>query len=618
MAYQNIYVDQSQEQRVVYVWDDTKGMIVYPEKDFRYAYVADPSGNKRSMTGQRVSKTTRFTRNHPSIFESDLPIETRVLTDLYLNEDTVSTGNVTLFVDIEVSMNNQMPIVKEGNNEITSIAMMDSVSNRYMVFVLDTQEIHEDFSTDEADILFYPTEKELLLAFLAAYELAAPTIVTGWNSNGFDVPYLYNRICRVLGSEEANRLSPIGKVKYSDRLERYRMAGVSSLDYLELYRKFTYTQRPNYRLDTIGRLEVDMGKVDYVGSLDMLFRNDIHKFIEYNLQDVRIIVELDKKLKLIELVRGICHIGHVPYEDYAMSSRFLEGTVVTYLHRKGIVVTNKPYEIEDDTPTTTVGVDDEDDEGFIGAYVKEPIPGLYDWVYSLDLESLYPSIIMSLNISPETKVGYVRNFNVEQHIRKEILAYVVQEPNRDDTVEMEYKEFTEFLDENSLRVASNGVLYNNAVKGIIPEILEEWFKLRKEYKNLMIEHANAGNKELEGYYDQRQHIQKIFLNSMYGYLGLVGARFYDLDNASAVTLTGQDVIKSSALFANKQYQQKLKELIEIEVDDGTVLRLHEHTPVTIIRDSSVIVDIAKNLLETDDLLAIENTYIQNCLEWITT
>ena len=120
------------------------------------------------------------------------------------------------------------------------------------------------------------------------------------------------------------------------------IAGVSSLDYLDLYKKFTYGQQQNYRLDTIGRIEVGMGKVEYEGSLDELFRNDLDKFIDYNVQDVRIIVEIDKKMKLIELVRGICHVGHVQYEDYCYSSKFLEGTIITYLHRKGMVVSNKP------------------------------------------------------------------------------------------------------------------------------------------------------------------------------------------------------------------------------------------------------------------------------------
>jgi DNA polymerase elongation subunit (family B) len=259
---------------------------------------------------------------------------------------------------------------------------------------------------------------------------------------------------------------------------------------------------------------------------------------------------MDRKLKLIELVRGICHIGHVPYEDYPMSSRFLEGTIVTYLHRKGIIVTDKPQSNKEKSENTG-----DEDGSFTGAYVKDPVPGLYEWIYSLDLQSLYPSIIMSLNISPETKVGYVKNWDLEQHLKKQIVAYVIQEKDNDTTMELGYDAFNEFMQENNLSISSNGVIYNNDKKGIIPEVLETWFAQRVEYKNTMKKYINEGNKEMAEYYDRRQHIQKIFLNSLYGVLGLSVFRFYDVDNAAAVTLSGQDVIKTSAKFLNLKYEK---------------------------------------------------------------
>ena len=547
--YQNIFIDSTSDEQTVYIWDDTQGLITLPLSEFNYAYVRDPKGKYISMTGERLSKTRRFIRGTPNVFESDLPKETRVLTDLYLNEDISSEGNITLFFDIEVSMENGIPNTKNPNNEITSIALYDPLVKKYEVFVLDRRGLYTDRDSEETTVHFCMDEVDLLHKFINSYEQIRPTIISGWNSNGFDVPYLYNRIRQVCGKGTANRLSPIGRVKYSERMERYKIAGVSSLDYLDLYKKFTYTQQPNYRLDTIGRLEVGMGKVDYEGSLDDLFRDDLDKFIEYNLQDVRIIVDLDKKLNLIDLVRGICHIGHVPYEDYGMSSRFLEGTIVTYLHRKGIIVTDKPKDGREQMDAMG------DREGFAGAYVQEPIPGLYDWIYSLDLQSLYPSIIMSLNISPETKVAKVLNFDMEKHFRKEIVAYVIQEMGNDTTVELEYDAFTKFLQENNLTIASNGVLYTTTAKGIIPEVLEEWFAKRVEYKNLMKKYTNEGDKVQAAYYDQRQHIQKIFLNSLYGVLGLPVFRFYDVDNAAAVTLTGQDVIKTTAKFINLKYEK---------------------------------------------------------------
>lgn len=562
MAYQNIYIDSSGDEQTAYVWDDTRGLVTLPLSDFNYAYVKDPTGKYLSMTGERVSKTRRFTRGNPNVFESDLPRETRVLTDLYLNEDNPSEGNIVMFFDIEVSMANGIPDTRNPNNEVTSIAVYDPMTQKYSVIVLDKAMLYENRSTTEVDTIFCATEADLLHKFITLYEEIQPTIITGWNSNGFDVPYLYNRIRQVCGNSIANKLSPIGKVKYSERLERYRIAGVSSLDYLDLYKKFTYTQLQNYRLDTVARTELGRGKVEYEGSLDQLFRDDLNKFIEYNLEDVRLIVDLDKKLKMIELVRGICHLGHVPYEDYNMSSRFLEGTIVTYLHRKGIIVTDKPQDAREKMEALDNG-----EEGFIGAYVKDPIPGLYDWVYSLDLQSLYPSIIMSLNISPETKIGFVRNWNMEQHFRKEIIAYVVEEKGVDASMEMDYDTFMSFMIDNNLTISSNGVLYTNDKKGIIPEILETWFSQRVEYKNTMKKYVNEGNKELADYYDRRQHIQKIFLNSLYGVLGLPVFRFYDVDNAAAVTITGQDVIKSTAKVVNKHYER----LLGVEGDHVTYI-----------------------------------------------
>ena len=553
--YQNIYIERGEGfgADTVHLWDDQLGYKTIPYKNFDYAYKPDRSGTFVSMTGVRLAKVKRYKRDDPSLFESDLPQETRVLTDLYLNEDNPSEGHKVMFFDIEVSMENGVPTIDNPNNEITSIAVYDSITQQYTVLVLDKSGIHPSYEKDNVNVVMYDSELSLLYGFLDLYEQIGPTIISGWNSDYFDVPYLYNRLKQQCGPNTAGRLSPIGKLKYSKFRSKYTIAGVSALDYLDLYKKFTYTQQPNYRLDTIGRLEVSMGKVEYEGSLDDLFRDDLNKFIEYNLQDVRIIVEMDKKLKLIELVRGICHLGHVPYEDYGFSSKFLEGTIVTYLHRKGIIVTNKPAggrEMMNDR-------NDGDDEGFAGAYVKEPIAGLYEWVYSLDLQSLYPSIIMSLNISPETKIGFVTNWDVDKHVNEQMTEYLIRGTTDEDVVRLSRDAFMKYMRLEGLMISSNGVLYNGKSVGIIPEVLDQWFKERVEYKNLMKKYKNEGNAELAEFYDRRQHIQKIFLNSLYGVLGLPIFRFFDIDNALAVTASGQDVIKKSAAFANQLYWSKL-------------------------------------------------------------
>jgi DNA polymerase elongation subunit (family B) len=463
--YQNIYIDNSGEGTpTVYIWDDVEGLLTLSWSDFNYAYVADPKGNHITMTGKRVSKTRRFIRGAENVFESDLPRETRVLTDLYLDDDTPSKGNTTLFFDIEVAMSNGLPDIHNPNNEITSIALYDPHTSTYYAFVLDKEGIYENTETTT----FCRSEIDLLHKFMNMYESIAPTIITGWNSDYFDIPYLYNRMVQVCGKEIANRLSPIGIVRYSDRQERYKIAGVSCLDYMVLYKKFTYTQQPNYRLDTIARMELGRGKVEYEGSLDLLFKENLEKFIEYNLEDVKLLVDMDAKLKFIELARGICHVGHVPYEDYSLSSRFLEGTIVVYLHRKGIVVTDRPkvqkvYDAD--------GVEVGNDVGFAGAYVKVPMPSLYNWIYSLDLQSLYPSIIRSFNISKETKVGKVLNFNIDDHVGNQIKAYVVQEEGNNTTDELSKEDFLSLLEENNLCVSSNGVLYRRPTEKVVGKIL---------------------------------------------------------------------------------------------------------------------------------------------------
>ena len=511
------------------------------------------------MTGVRCEKVYRYRHDDPSLFESDFPRETRVITDLYLQDDTPSTGHKVLFFDIEVSMVNGLPDIQNPNNEITAITGYDSSTNEYSVFILDKNGLYKPHTMNgDRHILPFATEAELLRAFVCEYWVdMAPTIVTGWNSDKFDIPYLYHRLQQLFGQEIACQLSPIGLIKYSPFRGKYAIAGVTSLDYLDLYKKFTYTQQPSYRLDAIGQEELGEGKVEFVGTLDTLFATDLPKFIEYNVRDVKIVVELEEKLKLIELVRGICHVGHVQYEDYCYSSKFLEGTIITYLHRKNIISTNKPPGGRELMHARMA----DGKERFAGAYVKEPIPGRYDWVYNLDLTSLYPSVIMSLNISPETKRGKVIDWDLHRYLAGESRNYLVRLIDEDQNSDMQTytnEQFVQFLDQSEYTISSNGILYSSKERGIIPEVLEKWFAERIEYRQLAEKYFTDGDTTMAEFYDRRQHIQKIFLNSLYGVLGLPIFRFYDLDNALSVTASGQDVIRDSATIINNVYQNRLK------------------------------------------------------------
>jgi DNA polymerase elongation subunit (family B) len=289
------------------------------------------------------------------------------------------------------------------------------------------------------------------------------------------------------------------------------------------------------------------GKVEYAGNLDDLFKTDIEKFIEYNLVDVQLVVDMERKLQFVDLCRGICHAGHVPYEDFVYSSKFLEGAMLCYLKRQNIVAPNKPA----DRQEMMQALRDNEQEKFIGAYVKAPIVGKYDWIYDLDLTSLYPSIIMTTNISPETKVAKISNWDAQKFMKGEIDTFNIGEK----TITKE--NLRKLLDESKYAVSSNGVLYTTDKVGCIPAILDLWFDQRVEFRKLEKKYGEAGDKEKYAFYKKRQLVQKILLNSLYGVLGLPAFRFYDVDNAEAVTLTGQTVIKSTAEMVNIKYNKEL-------------------------------------------------------------
>ncbi len=551
--YQNIYIERSQEGKVVHLWDDRTGHTEFPYKDFDYAYKIHPQGTIPSLLGPLTKKVHRYSREDPLIIESDLPMETRVLTDLYLDSDEPAEGNRIAIIDIEVDVTDGLPDIQTADKEITSIALEDRVTGDEYVFILDkTGELDDldDAEFENVTILNAHSEKELLEDFLDIWEQINPTIITGWNIDYFDIPYLYRRILSVLGWDEVMRLSPVGLVKYNERRGKFQIAGISTLDYLDLYKKFTYTQQPNYRLDTIGKIEVDQGKYEYEGTLADLKESDIKGFLQYNLDDIRIVSKIDKKMKLIELVMGICTVGHVPYEDYGYSSRWLEGALVTDLHRKGIVCPNKSAGAQSEMQKK----DKSGKKGFVGAYVKEPKSGRHEWVFSLDLQSLYPSIIMSLNISPETKIGKIIGWDLHEYMRGEDVEYMLEDLNGSQSP-IDRDQLTAALKGNKFTISSNGIMYSTDKVGLIPETLDRWFGERLEYKDKMKAAKQRGDDEQADYYDMRQHIQKIFLNSLYGVLGLPIFRFYDIDNALAVTATGQDVIKTTAKYVNKRYNE---------------------------------------------------------------
>ena len=528
----------------MHVWDDKFGHQTFRYK--KYAYVKNKIGTSVSLYGDKLKRVTDWDPEQPELFESDVNPEIRVLVDNYTGSDEPSEGHRVMIFDIEVEVTNGFPDINKAENKITAIGFNDSLLDKYYCYVLDeTGKLNDDFD-DDVIVESFSNEYDLLHQFFIKYKEIQPTILTGWNVEFFDITYLYNRAQQIVGLTIANFLSPVGIVHWSEFVKRYKIAGVSVLDYLGLYKRFTFSEQPSYRLDAIGNYEVGEKKVEYEGTLNDLYENDLEKFVQYNLQDVKLVKKIDDKLNFIEIGRGLAHLGHVPYEDVFMSSRYLEGAILVYLRKNNIVAPNKPKnKIK------------KGDKKFVGAYVQEPIKGKHEWVYDLDITSMYPSCIMSLNISPETKLGKIEGWNPEEFLKK----------NNKKTYSITQGEkllgrFTEtqlqnFLDSKNVGVATNGVMYRTDKDGLLSALLRKWFDERVEYRKLSRKFYEEGDKEKSDYFDRRQYLQKVLLNSLYGVLGLPVFRFYDVDNAEAVTYTGQSLIKFTKKISNSFYNKEL-------------------------------------------------------------
>ena len=606
--YQSAFYDK--ENSIVHIWDDEKGYIKHNYRP--YGYVEDPKGEFTDLFGKKCSKTFDLKK---AKIETDVPADTRTLIDLYFNSDDISKDIRILKFDIEVEKGEKHSSPEEAKNRITSIAVKDNIENRYKIFILDESQIIDFTDKNGADIISCPNEETLLKKFLKYHINLAPHIIVGWNSNYYDIPYLYNRLCNLFGERIASKLSPIGivkrKPKNSTGGNAYQIAGISSLDYMELYQNFTYSEEPSYALESISQKELKRGKVKYDGDLDHLYKTNINKFIDYNICDVELIDALDTKLQFIALARAICHKGHVPYDNIYFASSYLEGASLTFTKKLNIVTKNKPSKIalevnqfhkvgsteircvnkinkrvpgagmlriyKSKTSSFVVEYHSYKDNVFflreplpfiikpeyditlslIGAYVKEPIPGKYKWIFDLDLTSLYPSIIMTLNISPETKIGKILNWNANEFVRNTEKTYHFK-LNDNKVIEYTAEKFKDYLVKNNFSIAGNGVVYDQKVKGFIPQILEKWFNERVEFKDLMKVYGKKGDDAMKNYYHTLQLVQKTMLNSFYGVLALTSFRFNDLDNAEAVTSSGQQIIKFTANCANKWFKNKLQ------------------------------------------------------------
>ena len=420
-------------------------------------------------------------------------------------------------LDIEVACENGFPNVRECAESLLAITVQDFQTRKLKVFA--TRDYHN--SRKDVDFIYCDSEEHLLRSFLAYWQTDFPDVLTGWNCELYDVPYICGRLERLFGEKEMRQMSPWGMVKREEMEIKgrtqilYNMFGINVLDYMDLYKKFTYTNQESYRLDHIANVELGQKKLDHseYENFKDFYTKDWQKFIDYNIKDVELVTRLEDKMKLIELAIALAYDAKVNLKDVYYQVRMWDTLIYNFLSARNVVV----------PPAKRANKD----EKYAGAYVKEPIPGKYDWVVSFDLNSLYPHLIMQYNISPETLCESRHpSASVER-----ILG---------NSCEIDPKYAT----------CANGAQYRKDVHGFLPEMMKKIYDERVQSKKLMLiakqEYEKAPSTELEkaiSKYNNIQMARKIQLNSAYGAIGNQYFRYYNLINAEAITLSGQVSIR---------------------------------------------------------------------------
>jgi DNA polymerase elongation subunit (family B) len=486
-------------------------------------------------------------------------------------------------IDIEVECENGFPKPEDAAEPMLSITIKNHQTKRIVVWGIG------EFVTDRDDVTYVQCESEvhLLKEFLIFWERHTPDIVTGWNTEFFDIPYLVNRIRNVFDEEEVKRLSPwrnvfAREVYNMGRVHQtYTLDGISALDYFDLYRKFTYTNQESYRLDHIAFVELGERKT---GNPFETFRewytNDYQSFIEYNIQDVEIVDRLEDKMKLIELALTMAYDAKVNFVDVLGTVRYWDILIYNYLRERNIVIPQKS--------------DNKKVEKFEGAYVKDPQVGMHNWVMSFDLNSLYPHLIMQYNISPETLVNS-GDKPIEGMVDK-ILEYGKVDNDTEHCM------------------TPNGALFRKDKRGFLPELMEGIYNDRVKYKRLMLdaqqEYENTGNKSLLkdiARYDNIQMAKKISLNSAYGAIGNNWFRYFNLLVATAITSSGQLSIR----WIEKSLNIHLNKILDTKNEDYVIAADTDSVYITF---DKLVTRVFKEGTETDVIISFLDKVAKEKLE----
>lgn len=611
MSYVDAILDRFKDE--IKVVERIDGKRVFNSIPAEYVfYYEHPAGPYKTIFGDACKKvTTKSGREFRAklkqiaepkigkpkrIFESDINPVFRSLANHYMGVDT---PNLQIgYFDIEVDFDPQRGFAPTTNpfNKITAISVFCGWLEEMVTLVLcpPTLEYEKacEIGSKFSNTMVFDDEKDLLRAFVEVIQDA--DILTGWNSTGFDIPYIVNRMTRELGEEFTRRLCLWNEkprkreiMKFKRVMESYDLVGRVHLDYLELYQKHNPQQLHSYRLDYVGEIEVGENKVPYEGTLDDLYKKDFERFIEYNRQDTLLLFKIDKKKRFIELANQVAHGNCVLLKTTMGSVALVEQAIINEMHAMGFIVPDRKRTLDERAGTFVFDDDEEEEEDdgrtpVVGAYVANPKKGLHEHIACVDINSLYPSAIRALNMSPETIVGQFRLDETMALVAQRIaegtpraeawdgifhsLEYGHILSQDDHLVTMDYEDGSSrtmsgaqwyahiFNPKNNLCITANGTVFKTDKDGMIPMLLAKWYAERKEMQAKQKEfeekekQANDPDTKAEckywaGFWNQRQQARKILLNSLYGALLNEGLRFYDERLGQSVTLTGRSIVR---------------------------------------------------------------------------
>jgi DNA polymerase elongation subunit (family B) len=534
-----------------------------------YVFINNPNGEYKNLDGESVSKKifqnyqeyTTFQKNNTStaMYENAVRPEIQFLAERYYDipdEEIQSPKLLIYYLDIEVAFQDEFPNALEAKYPITLISVRDSITQKTITF--GEKEYTGDY---DIDYIHCPDEKELLRKFFGWMNQNPPDVISGWNVNDFDMTYLINRDEKINASKYYKLLSPIGivktwksKNKQTNRIEfNIDIAGITIIDYMNAYKRFTTHNLESYKLDFVAMFELEKGKLDYSNSGDdlrELYKNDWNKYVDYNVIDCKRVNELGIKLGYIRLIQSFSLLTKSPMKYYDKVTQLVEGLMITHARRNGLCV---PYLVG--------GID----KWFEGAYVKEPQKGKSSWLFSIDITSSYPSHIITLNMSVETYFGRILGIPEDRIIKhmnkKEFPKFHLGkgDGNLSEIDGDKLKKFNLALKKGMFSIAPCGTVFINKKPGLISTVERNIFFKRKEIKKLMSKESGSEREKLFAF----QWALKILLNSVYGAMSVPYSRWFNQDIAEAITSCGRHTIKSGERFTNDIMNTPNEELLSL-------------------------------------------------------